>query len=276
MILLHQFKPGLNIPNLSNFCMKVETYLKMADLPYRAVNDNNWSMTPTRKLPCIEDNGTVVYDSQKIIEYLKKAYGNKVDEDLSEEQLAIGYAAQAIAEDRLIYCLMKDRYYVDASRNAILNHWSSAFIPDHLNWLRPIIKGVIKKSMRDSLKHQWQGYVRYPNNEIYEFARRDFKALSEILGDKPYFLGDKPTSPDAGIHAMLINAIHFPTESPLKDIGREFSNIVQYTDRMTSKFYGLNYQTEPARSENKTNFHSLFINNASLASVRDRLNKFGR
>ncbi len=42
------------------------------------------------------------------------------------------------------------------------NIWARAFIPDNLRILRPLMKSLIKKSMRNSLKHQWQGYVRYP------------------------------------------------------------------------------------------------------------------
>jgi len=277
MILLYQFKPGLDIPNPSNFCMKVETYLKMAKLPYEAINDNNWAKAPTRKLPCIEDDGRLVWDSQKIIEYLKDEYGNAVDAHLTDEQLAIGYAAQAIAEDRLIYCIMKDRYYVDESREAILDHWSRAFIPDKLRVFRPLIKSLIKKSMRDSLKHQWQGYVRYPDNEIFEFARRDFRALSDILGGKPYFLGDRPTSPDAGIHAIVANAISFPTESPLKEIGYEFDNLVAYHERMMSEFYGKDYRSADApKSESKPLLHSLLIDNDHWAAIRGRIEKWSK
>ena len=34
MIKLYQFAPAWDVPNLSPFCVKVETYLKMAGLPY--------------------------------------------------------------------------------------------------------------------------------------------------------------------------------------------------------------------------------------------------
>jgi hypothetical protein len=34
MIKLYQFPPNLGLPNMSPLCMKVETYLRMAALPY--------------------------------------------------------------------------------------------------------------------------------------------------------------------------------------------------------------------------------------------------
>jgi glutathione S-transferase len=140
-----------------------------------------------------------------------------------------------------------------------------------------LIKSLIKKSMRDSLKHQWQGYVRYPNNEMYEFARRDLKALSDILGDKPYFLGDRPTSPDAGIHAIIANIISFPTESPLKAIGREFDNIVAYHERMMTEFYGKDYKSEHSpKSVKKPLLRSLLINNDNWAAIRGLMDKHSK
>jgi len=35
-IILHQFaRPKTGVPSLSPFCLKIETYLRMADLPYQ-------------------------------------------------------------------------------------------------------------------------------------------------------------------------------------------------------------------------------------------------
>ena len=38
MIKLYQFKPAWGLPNPSPFCMKVETYLRMAGLSYGVIN----------------------------------------------------------------------------------------------------------------------------------------------------------------------------------------------------------------------------------------------
>jgi hypothetical protein len=124
------------------------------------------------------------------------------------------------------------------------------------------------------LKNQWQGYDRYPNNEIFEFGRRDFQALSDILGDKPYFLGDKPTSWDAGIYSLLTNAIDFPTESPLKEIGRSFENIVAYHDRMKEKYWGLDFDsTQVPSSDTEIQLLSLVVNNSNFVNFKNSVKK---
>ena len=39
VIRVHQFAPALGLPNASPFCMKLETYLRMAGLPFELVNE---------------------------------------------------------------------------------------------------------------------------------------------------------------------------------------------------------------------------------------------
>ena len=57
MITLHQFPSAWGLPNASPFCMKVETYLRMCNLPYTTVNVLNPAKGPKGKLPYITRRG---------------------------------------------------------------------------------------------------------------------------------------------------------------------------------------------------------------------------
>jgi hypothetical protein len=61
MIRLYQFARVWGTPNLSPFCCKVETYLRIAGIPYEVVSAIPPS-APKRKLPYIDDDGTAVSD----------------------------------------------------------------------------------------------------------------------------------------------------------------------------------------------------------------------
>ncbi len=39
MLRVYQFAPAFGLPNASPFCMKLETWLRMAGLPFEPVND---------------------------------------------------------------------------------------------------------------------------------------------------------------------------------------------------------------------------------------------
>jgi len=62
-------------------------------------------------------------------------------------------------------------------------------------------------------------------------------ALSDFLGNKPYFFGDQPTALDASAFGMLINIIGCPIESPLKEHGLTKANLKDYVDRILETYY---------------------------------------
>ena len=92
MIKLHQFAPAFGLPNASPFCMKVETYLRMAGLPYELVNSGDIFRAPKKKLPFIDDGGELVADSSFIIDHLKSRHGDPLDGGLWALDRAVGTA----------------------------------------------------------------------------------------------------------------------------------------------------------------------------------------
>jgi glutathione S-transferase len=57
------------------------------------------------------------------------------------------------------------------------------------------------------------------------------------MGDKPYLLGEHPTSVDATLYAWLIHAMRVPFASPIREYGNALPNLVAYCDRMRDRYY---------------------------------------
>ena len=113
MITLYQFASTWGIPNLGQFNVKVETYLRMVDLPYEVVATMPLK-APKGKLPFIEDDGEKIADSHFIVEYLKEKYGDRLDSHLITEQRAIMTAMQRLLEEHLYWIGMYARWqYTD-------------------------------------------------------------------------------------------------------------------------------------------------------------------
>ena len=100
MITLHQFARVWGTPNLSPFCCKVETYLRIARIPYE-VADTFPPTAPKGKLPYLTDDGETISDSRFIVEYLKAEYDADLDRALSASQRAQSVAFQRMIEDDL-------------------------------------------------------------------------------------------------------------------------------------------------------------------------------
>jgi glutathione S-transferase len=231
VIELHQFARVWDIPNLSPFCCKVETVLRMAGISYK-VADAVPPTAPRGKLPYITDGARTVYDSRLILEYLRTEYGVDLDAGLTAEQRAQSLAFQRMIEDDL--------------------HWAAVVWPrwhQAQNWAanKRAIFGCIPPGLRDAValwararmrkQIRGQGLGRNSEDEIFELTAPDLTALSDFLGDKPFFMGDTSTTLDASAFGLLTNLVWVPIESPLKTHAAGLANLIGFCERMRDRYF---------------------------------------
>ena len=238
MIKLYQYPPAFGLPNASPFCMKVETYLRMAGLPYECPRGADHFKAPKGKLPYIDDNGKRVADSTFIIDYLKTTYGDPLDARLSAPERALGVVIQRTFEESLYWPVVYSRWIDDSGFAKV----SGAFFARLKFPLRQIIPIFARRGLRKQLRGQGTG--RHSRDEIYDIACRDISALSELLGDKPYFLGEEPTSLDATAYAFLANLLWAPIDLPPRAHALKLPNLEAYCQRMKARYFSIT----PART----------------------------
>jgi glutathione S-transferase len=234
LITLHQFDPAFGLPNASPFCMKLETWLRMAQLPFDAPRMTLADMrkAPKGKMPYIVDNGRVVSDSTFIIDYLKTTYGDKLDAWLSTEQRAVAVAFQRLLEENLYWAVVYTRW-IEPAGWVLTRDVFFANLPTPLKWVVP---PLARRGIRQELHGHGMG--RHSQREIYAIGQRDITALADFLGDKPFFMGDMPCSLDATAYGFLTNLLWVPVESPLKQHARQYPQLEAYCQRMRSRYYG--------------------------------------
>lgn len=218
---------GWGIPSPSPFCMKVETWLRMAELPYESVPIADLSGAPKGKLPYIDDEGRVLGDSQLILEALAERYGDRVDAGLDARERTSAHFIRRTLEEGLYFAVVYFRWQHEAS-------WESTralFFRD-----TPALAEPYRKYFLETLQRQGTG--RHSPDEVLHLARADLAALSHFLGDKPYLLGDKPRSLDAVGYGSLANILDVPISTPLADATRALPNLVEYCARMRTRFFG--------------------------------------
>ncbi|MCI0655392.1 MAG: glutathione S-transferase family protein [Methylococcaceae bacterium] len=231
MIKLYQFARISKVPNPSHFCSKVETYLRLTKLPY-IVETTLPLKAPRGKLPYIDDNGTIVADSRLIIEYLKSNYGDKLDEDLTELQKATALAVQRLIEEHFYWVTMYSRWSY-TEKNWQRNKQAIFGV------LPPLIRDAAAAVYRRLIKRQIHGHGlgRLNADQIFALGKTDLDAIATLLAEKPYMMGNQPTSIDAIVFGFLTGAINVPIESPVKDYALSKRNLVDYCDRMTREFF---------------------------------------
>jgi glutathione S-transferase len=231
MIKLYQFNPAWGLPNPSPFCMKVETYLRMVGLPYEVVNGTMPFKAPKKKLPYIEDGARIVADSGFIIDYLKKTYGDKLDQNLSPVELTTAHMLRRTFEESLYWVGVYSRWIEDSIWLETRTLFFGAIPPI----MRDLAAGAVRKGIRKALYAQGTG--RHSRDEIYDIGKADLSALSTWLGERRYFMGAAATSVDAIAYSFLANILIPPLHSPLRDHGMSLPNLEAYCERMKAQYY---------------------------------------
>ena len=96
MIQLYGFTPVWGLPDCSPFVTKVDAYLRLAKLPFETVpfSAQAFAAAPKGKYPCIADGNERIADSNFIIAYLKRKYGDPLDAALSPVEHALGHTVK--------------------------------------------------------------------------------------------------------------------------------------------------------------------------------------
>lgn len=235
MITLYTTPPLWGLPSISPACMKLETWLRMAKLPYTIDTSLNFALAPKGKIPFIEYQGKFVGDSTLIIEMLKEKEGIDIDADLTTTERAIFLAFRRMLKENTYWGLVYIRYNVEENWQVyreVLANMLKASVPAEK--CESVVE-ELSKNIRTQMYSQ--GIGRHSSDEIYQIITADFQALSDLLADKPFFMGNKPTTLDATAYAIIATCIKPPFGHPIVDYVIQLENLCQHYDRMTQQFF---------------------------------------
>lgn len=227
---LFQFPRMFAIPNLSPFCCKLETWLRITRIPYEVVDTPDPRKGPKGKLPFIEDGGVPIADSSRIIDHLKQTRGVDPDAHLDDSQRAIALLVQRTLEEHYSFVVA----YTHLLRDEGFRHTRTRFdsVPAII---RPLVTALVQRQIRGLL---WtQGILRHSDEEIVEAALRDWRAVLPFMSPGPFFFGDKPCGLDAIMFGTLATTVLTPIESPIRDFLRAQPHCLAYAERMRGQYF---------------------------------------
>ena len=230
MITLHTFGPFFGCPDGSPFVMKGEMLLKLAGLPYQTTT-RGLSRAPKGKLPYIRDGEDVVADSTLIRLHIEKKYGFDFDQGLSERDKGVAWAVEKLLEDHLYWVMVYWRWVIKENFDRGPRHFfDRAPAP-----LRPLICAMVRRKVRANLHAH--GIGRHDDAEKNAMADRGVDALSRVLGDNRYLMGERICGADATAFAFIAAGLPELFESPLQKKLARTPNLVAYRDRMMAQFF---------------------------------------
>jgi glutathione S-transferase len=230
MITLYVFGPGFGLPDPSHFVMKTEIQLKMAWLAYRKDQDG-FPSAPKGKLPYIDDDGVRIPDSTFIRAHIERKYKVDLDAALGPRERAEAWAIERLLEDHLGWAMAHARWLIPENFAKGPAH----FFDRAPEAMRETLRSDALARVRTAM---WgHGIGRHSVAEIGALADRSLSALSTVLGDREYVMGDKSAAVDA-IAAPLLACILTPLfDSPVRRAAEGYDNLVAYADRVMRQYY---------------------------------------
>lgn len=230
MITLYTFGPFFGSPDASPFVMKGEMLLKIAGLPYET-STRGFTRAPKGKLPYIKDGDAIIADSTLIRLHLEKKYGFDFDRGLSERDKGVAWNVEKMLEDHLYWVMVYWRWMIDENFDRGPRH----FFDRAPALLRPLICAMVRKKVRANL--HGHGIGRHSDVEKSALADRGVQALSQVLGDNRYLMGDQVCGADATAFAFIAGGLPEVFVSPLQKKLAGTPNLVAYHDRMMAEFF---------------------------------------
>ncbi|EDV22577.1 uncharacterized protein TRIADDRAFT_28825 [Trichoplax adhaerens] len=227
-ILMYQFPRASTIPSASPFALKLETYFRMAGIKYES--DLTGKFSKNGKIPWVVIDGQPLGDTAFITEYVNKKYNIDLDKNLSELDKSMAHSYRKMLEENTFWAAINYGRLVDNFPWLL----KELGVPSALSW---IAKLTVRRRL---LKNMWgHGIGRHNGEEIQSIAMQDIKACAEFLDNKPFFMGDQPTSIDAVIFGFMAELIWFmpPDHWTIKLITEEYTNVVDYCERMKAKYW---------------------------------------
>lgn len=232
MIKLFGFGPAFGVPDPSSFVLKVDCYLRMANIEFEGVSGQQYlRKAPKGKLPYIEWQGQLIADSQHIVEALDDHYQQPLDRQLSTEQQAQSYLMTKSLDENLYWCLVHSRWVRD-------DGWvttKAALFSPLPGPLKLFIPALVRRGIAKTL--QQQGIGRHSDDEIIAIAERSIDSLATLLADKPYFFGDRPSNFDATAFGLLVQLVLASDEAALSPLAKKHQNLVDYCKRIATAYY---------------------------------------
>uniref|UniRef100_A0A0N4ZMG4 GST C-terminal domain-containing protein n=1 Tax=Parastrongyloides trichosuri TaxID=131310 RepID=A0A0N4ZMG4_PARTI len=232
-------------------CLQFLAACKFCALPIKIVHTSKPSISPSKELPYfkIEDNTAKKIDNitefPKFVEYARKcAFQIVLDSELTATQKSEVDTYFSFLKKTLHPAIIHSLWNDESNYSALTHKWYSSKMsfPKNFFYLERRVA-----SEREYLKAK-----NLSTTEIIKTAMRTITQLSNKLGDKKYFFGDKPSSLDALIFGYLAPLLKLPLPSDRLQIHLQAcSNLVRFIESIISIYLVIPEEQKKVSDEEK-------------------------
>ena len=225
-MILHTLPSAFGQRNPSPFCLKSEMALKYLNLDFSLNQSLDLPKAPKKKMPWLEDDGTIIADSELILNYLDVKSNGGLFGSISEKQKAVGTAFVRLAEDHLYWLIIASRWLDDDWFSNVERDFFGT-IPAPIRWLAvSIARNRMKKTL------DLHGLGRHNRNEQIQLLKANLNAIADQAGKEGFITGDSLTVYDFGVGSMVASMVDNKPHTWVSTIAVENDGLVAYAERV--------------------------------------------
>ncbi|CAD2219806.1 Glutathione S-transferase N-terminal domain/Outer mitochondrial membrane transport complex protein, putative [Angomonas deanei] len=186
-------------PSISIPCTRIETYLRVAKIPYEAHCISDPSVSPNGHLPFIVYDNQRVAGPQQIVDFLASTFNVFLDNQLTDDQYATGVAVMKALEYSLVRGYMRS---IHVERPDLIRPYYSEMhhTPD---FITRIALSRLRAHIEET--NDTSGYNRLTSEQFQFELAKDAKAIETLLSRHAYLFSDAyPSSFDCALYAWLL------------------------------------------------------------------------
>jgi hypothetical protein len=231
MIMLSQSGRLPRLPGASPFCIKLESWLRLAGLPYTLMEADDRQGVSKRSLPrVISETGRSMDGLRRVMQHVRSEARTDPDAWLTTDERVFSQAVGHLYADWLVPAMVWLGWVEEESwpgLRAIYAPPEGQSLPVHLDPLREHLNlRICELALREEERER-----------VTELVVREVESLTDFLGSKPFFFGDQPSSVDCTVFALLVVSAAAPPESALGQLTHGSYRIGDYVRRMVSRLY---------------------------------------
>ena len=222
MLTLFSYPELFGVADNNPYGLKVLAFLKLCGLPFRHAHIFDAKTAPRGQLPYIDDDGEIIGDSDRIIAHLIQRNRLTIDSALTPPQRDIDLLVSRMLDDLywvMSYSRWRDDAYWPLFRDEILK--------THANVSAESLERAREYNFQ---RYYYQGIGRCEPDAVFARGLADLEVLANIVPERGFPFGPRPSSIDAGIYGFIANIYFFRIETPLKAFVASHANLVRHCE----------------------------------------------
>jgi glutathione S-transferase len=227
MLTLYSYPELFGVADNNPFGLKVYAFLRLCGAKFHHAHVLDTRSAPHGQLPYLLDETQAIGDSDAIIDHVARKLG-------IESQW--GPSSRGESLDVLLRRTLDDLYWpMSFSRWRDDRFWPSfraALLSQHPD----ITADDLEKAREyNRLRYYYQGIGRYEPDRVFARGIEDLRSVADMLGELPFWHGEKPGKTDAAIYGFIANILFYDIQTPLKEYVQSRGNLIRHCQAMHAR-----------------------------------------